>query len=157
MSWDPHMEIQYINSNYPYNSAGSFMEYFEGLTYQHVNLFFDGAIHIQESVYPSMTSRFYKFGLSDSGSISYYDRDIDQSYEVNNRELCMDEIRRASENSSSMSYQRTAAMNGEWERNTNANPLENAVDFPQRQHNANDYQVIWQDYVDPDNMTYDVR
>ena len=47
MSWNPHMEVQYINSSYPYNSAGSFMEYFEGLTYQHVNYIFDGASHVQ--------------------------------------------------------------------------------------------------------------
>ena len=47
MSWNPHMEVQYINSSYPYNSAGSFMEYFEGLTYQHVNFIFDGASHVQ--------------------------------------------------------------------------------------------------------------
>ncbi|KAK9022019.1 hypothetical protein V6N11_002317 [Hibiscus sabdariffa] len=155
MSWDPHMEVQYINSNYPYNSAGSFMEYFEGLTYQHVNFIFDGATHVQESVYPSMTSSFYKFGLSDSGSISYYDHDTDPSYEVNNNELCIDEYRRASENSSSMSNQQTAAMYVERERNTNANSRENSVYCPRRQHNSHDYQVIWQDCVDPDNMTYE--
>ncbi|TYH15862.1 hypothetical protein ES288_A05G073300v1 [Gossypium darwinii] len=155
MSWDPHMEVQYINSNYPYNSAGSFIEYFEGLTYQHVNFIFDGASHVQESVYPSMTSSFYKFGPSDSGSISYYDHRNDHSYEVNNHDLCIDEYRRASESSLSGSNGQTAAMNVEWERNAHATSLENSVDCPRRQHNAHDYQVIWQDCVDPDNMTYE--
>ncbi|EOY32618.1 RING/U-box superfamily protein isoform 3 [Theobroma cacao] len=128
MSWNPHMEVQYINSSYPYNSAGSFMEYFEGLTYQHVNFIFDGASHVQESVYPSMTSSFYKFGLSDSGNISYYDHG--HNYE-------------------------TAAMNMEWEGNVNTMSRENPVDCPRRQHNGLDYQVVWQDSVDPDNMTYE--
>ncbi|WRX34431.1 zinc finger protein [Theobroma cacao] len=167
MSWNPHMEVQYINSSYPYNSAGSFMEYFEGLTYQHVNFIFDGASHVQlermclwvslkslnESVYPSMTSSFYKFGLSDSGNISYYDHG--HNYEVNNHELCVDEYRRASENSSSMSNEQTAAMNMEWEGNVNTMSRENPVDCPRRQHNGLDYQVVWQDSVDPDNMTYE--
>lgn len=47
MNWNPHMDVQYMNSSYPYNSAGSFMEYFEGLTYEHVNFIFDGASHVQ--------------------------------------------------------------------------------------------------------------
>ncbi|XWS52501.1 hypothetical protein CRYUN_Cryun11dG0075900 [Craigia yunnanensis] len=153
MSWNPHMELQFINSNYPYNSAGSFMEYFEGLTYQHVNFIFDGASHVQESVYPSMTTSFYKFGLSDSGNISYYDHG--HSYDVSNHELCVDGYRRASENSSSMSNEQTAAMNMEWEGNENITSRENPVDCPRRQHNAHDYQVVWQDSVDPDNMTYE--
>lgn len=41
------MEVHYLNTSYPYNSAGSFMEYFEGLTYEHVNFIFDGASHVQ--------------------------------------------------------------------------------------------------------------
>ncbi|XP_022754060.1 E3 ubiquitin ligase BIG BROTHER-like isoform X2 [Durio zibethinus] len=147
MSWNPYMEVQYINSSYPYNSAGSFMEYFEGLTYQHVNFIFDGASHVQESVYPSMTTSFYKFGLSDSGNTSYYDHG--HSYEVSNYELGVDEYRRASENSSSTSNEQTAAINMEWEGNANA------TSGPRRQHNAHDYQAIWQDGVDPDNMTYE--
>ncbi|XVF47408.1 hypothetical protein PTKIN_Ptkin03bG0106800 [Pterospermum kingtungense] len=122
MSWNPHMEVQYINSSYPYSTAGSFMEYFEGLTYQHVNFIFDGASHVQEIVYPSMTTSFYK---------------------------------RASENFSSMSNEQTPSMNMEWEGNANTNSRENPVDCPRRQHNAHDYQVVWQDNVDPDSMTYE--
>lgn len=48
MSWNPHMEVHhYVNTSYPYNTAGSFMEYFEGLTYEHVNFIFSGASHAQ--------------------------------------------------------------------------------------------------------------
>ncbi|MBA0736093.1 hypothetical protein Goarm_010565 [Gossypium armourianum] len=127
MSWNPNMEVQYINSSYPYNSAGSFMEYFEGLTYQHVNFIFDGASHLQESAYPSMTTSFYKFGLSDFGNnISYYDHS--PSYDGSNHEPCPEEYRRASVNSPSMSNEETVAMNVEWEGNANSTSRENPVD-----------------------------
>ncbi|XVF69660.1 hypothetical protein PTKIN_Ptkin11bG0099500 [Pterospermum kingtungense] len=140
MSWNPHMELQYINSSYPYNSAGSFMEYFEGLTYQHVNFIFDGASHVQDSVYPSMATSFCKFGLSDSGSISYYDHG--HTYEMSNHELFVDEYRRASENSSSINNDQTATMNMEWEGNVNTTSRENPVDCPRRQHSTHDYQEL---------------
>jgi len=41
------MEVHYNNISYPYNTAGSFIEYFEGLTYEHVNFIFSGASHAQ--------------------------------------------------------------------------------------------------------------
>lgn len=41
------MEVHYINTSYPYSTAGSFMEYVEGLTYDHVNFIFSGASHAQ--------------------------------------------------------------------------------------------------------------
>jgi len=33
--------------SYPYSTAGSFIEYVEGLTYEHVNFIFSGASHAQ--------------------------------------------------------------------------------------------------------------
>jgi hypothetical protein len=47
MNWNSHMEGHYMNPSYPYNSAGSFIEYFEGLTYDHVNFIFNGGSHAQ--------------------------------------------------------------------------------------------------------------
>ena len=41
------MEVHYVNNSHPYSNAGSFMEYFEGLTYEHVNFIFSGASHAQ--------------------------------------------------------------------------------------------------------------
>uniref|UniRef100_A0A9I9E5V2 Uncharacterized protein n=1 Tax=Cucumis melo TaxID=3656 RepID=A0A9I9E5V2_CUCME len=37
MSWNntPHTEVHHVNNNYPYNTVGSFLEYFEGLSYDH--------------------------------------------------------------------------------------------------------------------------
>ncbi|KAK0603610.1 hypothetical protein LWI29_006785 [Acer saccharum] len=153
MNWNPHVEVHYYNTSYPYNSAGSFMEYFEGLTYEHVNFIFDGASHVQESAYPSMNTSFYKFGLSESGNTSYYD--YGHPYEVNYHEPRVDENRRPSDNSSTMNNEQTASVNTVRERNTNTTTRENSVECPRRHHNAHDYQVVWQDTVDPDNMTYE--
>ncbi|KAG4384749.1 hypothetical protein GLYMA_13G340400v4 [Glycine max] len=47
MSWNPCMEVRYNNISYPYSAAGTFIEYVEGLTYEHVNFIFSGASHAQ--------------------------------------------------------------------------------------------------------------
>lgn len=41
------MEVHYTYTGCPYSTAGSFMEYFEGLTYEHVNFIFSGDSHAQ--------------------------------------------------------------------------------------------------------------
>lgn len=46
MSWNSNIEVHCMNNSYPYSTA-SFMEYFEGLTYDHVNFIFSGASHSQ--------------------------------------------------------------------------------------------------------------
>ena len=45
MNWYQHMDshYHYVGSNAPYNSAGSFMDFFAGLTYDHVNFIFSGS------------------------------------------------------------------------------------------------------------------
>lgn len=58
MSWNPQMEFHYNDISYPYNTAGSFIEYFEGLTYQHANFIFSGASHAQVPVETSSTLCF---------------------------------------------------------------------------------------------------
>lgn len=147
------MEVHYINTSYPYSTAGSFMEYFEGLTYEHVNFIFSGASHAQESVYPSMNTSFYKFGLSEPGTTSYYDHGL--AYAVNDHEPRIDEHRRPFENNSTMVNEQTATVHTEWEGNASTTMHDNPIECPRRHHNSHDYQVIWQDNVDPDNMTYE--
>ncbi|KAF4382903.1 hypothetical protein CsatB_029405 [Cannabis sativa] len=153
MSWNPNMEVHYVNSSYPYNSAGSFMEYFEGLTYEHVNFIFSGASHAQESIYPSPSTSFYKFGLSEPGSGFYYG--VGNAYEVHDYDHRNDEYRRPSENSSTVTNEHTAAANSGWEGNNNVNRRDNPVECPRRHPGSHDYQVVWQDNIDPDNMTYE--
>ncbi|XP_044476953.1 E3 ubiquitin-protein ligase BIG BROTHER-like isoform X2 [Mangifera indica] len=150
MSWNPHVEVQYRNTSYPYNSAGSFIEYFEGLTYEHVNFIFDGTSHVQESVYPLMDTSLYKFGLSESESTSYYN--YGHPCEVNYHDPCSDDHRRPSENT--VNNEQNAAVNTLRERNRDTTTRE-SVECPWRHHNTHDYQLVWQDSIDPDNMTYE--
>ncbi|TKY48371.1 E3 ubiquitin ligase BIG BROTHER [Spatholobus suberectus] len=152
MSWNPHMEVHYNNISYPYSTAGSFIEYVEGLTYEHVNFIFAGASHAQESSYPSTTS-FYKSVLSGPGSTSCY-RDS-HGNEVNHHEQLMDEYRRPSENSATINEQ-MSTVRIEREEGVNNATRDSSIECPRRHHNnSNDNQVIWEDNIDPDNMTYE--
>uniref|UniRef100_A0A6N2K914 RING-type domain-containing protein n=2 Tax=Salix viminalis TaxID=40686 RepID=A0A6N2K914_SALVM len=154
MNWNTHMDGHYMNASYPYNSAGSFIEYFEGLTYDHVNFIFNGASHVQDSVYPSMNANFYKFGLSPPGSASYHDPAY--VYEVHNHGLRNEEYRRPPlGNSSTSTNEQTSRVNTEWDGNENRTSHDDPVECLRRHHNVPDYQAIWQDHVDPDNMTYE--
>ncbi|MED6183001.1 hypothetical protein PIB30_033908 [Stylosanthes scabra] len=132
----------------------SFIEYFEGLTYEHVNFIFSGASHAQESSYPS-TTNFYKFGLSEPDSTSYYR--YNHGYDENHHhEPLVDEYRRPAENSTAVN-EHTAAVNTEWGEGVNNTTRDNSIECPRRHHsNSNDYQVVWQDSIDPDNMTYEI-
>lgn len=40
MNWNQQMEVHYTNAATPYNSIGSFMDFFGGVTYDHVNYIF---------------------------------------------------------------------------------------------------------------------
>ncbi|CAJ1955630.1 unnamed protein product [Sphenostylis stenocarpa] len=153
MSWDPHMEVRYDNISYPYSTAGSFIEYVEGLTYEHVNFIFSGASHAQESAYPSgSTTNFYKPGLSEPASTLYCQDS--NGYEVNYHERLIDEYRRPSENSATINEQMaTVCIERE---GVNNSTLDSSIECPRRHHNdSNDYEDIWEDNIDPDNMTYE--
>ncbi|KAF7824250.1 E3 ubiquitin-protein ligase BIG BROTHER-like [Senna tora] len=132
------MEVHYNNISYPYSTAGSFIEYFEGLTYEHVNFIFNGASHAQESFYPSTTS-FYKFGLSEHDSTSYYRES--HGYEANHHEPQIDEYRRPAENSSTISDQ-TATASMEWGEAYNLNNPIPFLSGPRRHHNSHNYQEL---------------
>ncbi|KAG2371274.1 E3 ubiquitin ligase BIG [Vigna angularis] len=120
------MEIRYNNMSYPYSTAGSFIEYVEGLTYEHVNFIFSGASHAQDS----------------------------NGYEVNYHEQLMDEYRRHSEKSATINEQ-MATVRIEREGVNNVT-LDSSTECPRRHHNDfNDYEVNWEDHIDPDNMTYE--
>ncbi|RDY01495.1 E3 ubiquitin ligase BIG BROTHER, partial [Mucuna pruriens] len=153
MSWNPHIEGHYNNTSYPYSTAGSFIEYVEGLTYEHVNFIFSGPSHAQESSYPSTTS-FYKSGLSEREIISYY-RDS-HGYGVNHHQPSMDEYRRPSENSATTNEHMPSVIRIVAEEEV-INSNSSTIQCPRRHHNnSNDSQVIWEDNIDPDNMTYEV-
>ncbi|XP_014497113.1 E3 ubiquitin ligase BIG BROTHER isoform X2 [Vigna radiata var. radiata] len=135
------MEVRYNNMSYPYSTAGSFIEYVEGLTYEHVNFIFSGASHAQESSYPSSsTTSFDKSGLSEPGSTSYYQDS--NGYEVNYHEQLMDEYRRHSENSATINEQ-MATIRIEREEGVNNVSLDSSTECPRRHHNDfNDYEEL---------------
>ncbi|KAL6966442.1 RING-type E3 ubiquitin transferase [Sarracenia purpurea var. burkii] len=153
MNWNPHMEVNYANNSFPYNSAGSFMNFFEGLAYEHVNFIFSDALHAEESMYPSMHSSLYKFGLSEQGSLSYYD--YSHAHLLHDHAQSNDEYNRHLDNSTTVTSERNADVHMQWDGNSSTNMTAHHVECPRGHHNAHDYQVVWQDNVDPDNMTYE--
>ncbi|XP_047308656.1 E3 ubiquitin-protein ligase BIG BROTHER-like [Impatiens glandulifera] len=152
MSWNPQMEVHYVNGCFPYNSAGSSVNLFEGLAYEHVNLIFADSVHSQETVYPPMQTSFYKFGLSEPGNFSYYDCYNGQIH--NDDASTVHEYHRHFENSQTILNEHTDAATTQWNENAGANtPVH--VECPRDQPSSIDSEVIWQDNVDPDNMTYE--
>ncbi|XP_058199354.1 E3 ubiquitin-protein ligase BIG BROTHER-like isoform X1 [Rhododendron vialii] len=156
MNWNPPVDVSYVNNSFPYNSAGSFINFFEGLAYEHVNFIFSDALHVQESMYPCTHTSTYKFGLSEPGSLSYYD--YGDAHMLNDHAPAIDEYNRHMETSTPMTSEQTVDIRRQWEGNSSANMTANHVECPRGYHNARDnqvQQVVWQDNVDPDNMTYE--
>nr|ACU17830.1 unknown [Glycine max] len=85
--------------------------------------------HMLRRVHTPSNSSFYKFGISEPVNTSYYR--YGHGYE-------------------------SAAVSTEWVEGGNTGTRDNSIECPRRHHsNSNDYQVIWQDNIDPDNMTYE--
>ncbi|KAK6937116.1 Zinc finger, RING-type [Dillenia turbinata] len=150
MSWNTQMEVHYSGS--PYSSTGSFIDFFEGLTYEHVNFIFSGPSHAQESIYPSMSSNYYKYESFELGDNAYFDNCV--AYEVNDHMPIIEEERRPLENSTVRNEQILpggTSSGGTASTNIDADHVE----CPRRQNNASEYQAPWQDNIDPDNMTYE--
>lgn len=149
------MEFHYANSGpgMPYNSIGSFMDFFGGLTYDHVNFIFaDAHPYSQETMYPSMNANLYKFGFSEPGSFYC---DYGNGYVVDDHTSEIDEYSRNLENPSSMPEEQTAAEYTQPAVNSNSTTHTSSVECPRSHQNTRDYEVVWQDNVDPDNMTYE--
>lgn len=150
MSWNPQLEFQFANSAFPYCTTGSIMDFFEGFTYEHVNFIFAGPSHAQEDMHPSTHTSYYKYDFSDPGTSLYYNQP--HGYENNEYAPRINEYRRPLENSPMMTYEEpTAAVSMQWGLNANID----SVECPRSHNNARDFQVVWQDNVDPDNMTYE--
>lgn len=79
---------------------------------------------MQESQYPA-NSNFYKFGLSEPENTSYYR--YNHGYEVNHHEPLVDEYRRPSENSSTIS-EPTLVVSPEWGEDGNTDTQDNSFE-----------------------------
>lgn len=82
---------------------------------------------IQDSVYPSMNTSYYKFGPSEPGSYSYYDHG--HAYEVNGHgQGYYYENRRPLASSPMTIHQQTAAACSEWGGTTSATSHDNSIE-----------------------------
>ncbi|KAI4304827.1 hypothetical protein MLD38_040292 [Melastoma candidum] len=142
------MGSQYVSVPYPYNTDGSFMEYFEGLTYDHVNFIFSGSSHAQENYFPSVNANYYK--VSEYGTHPY--GDYGHAYEMHSHLQGYHENRRQFANPSMVTSEQAVTVNCDWNADVIA---DNPAACPRRHPNSQDYQVVWQDAIDPDNMTYE--
>nr|XP_043637439.1 E3 ubiquitin-protein ligase BIG BROTHER-like [Erigeron canadensis]XP_043637447.1 E3 ubiquitin-protein ligase BIG BROTHER-like [Erigeron canadensis] len=131
-----------------YSLSRSFMDFFEGFTYDHVNFIFSDVTYPQESTYSTMNTNPYKFAYSEPGSFSYYHSYCD-AYAINEETYGDNGFTRQQENTSTMANERSTAVHAQ--QSSHADP----ADCPQSNHNSADFQVVWEDNVDPDNMTYE--
>ncbi|KAK6928716.1 Zinc finger, RING-type [Dillenia turbinata] len=144
------MEVHYINTGFPYTVTESFMDFFEGLSHLPVNYAHLPPIHDQESMYWSMNSNSFKFGYPSLGSTSYY-----SSYEVNDHLPRMEVSRRAWDYPLTMQIEEPTTVEMQSGENavTGVDPIPEEC-IPSSQ-SSNTSQVLWQDNIDPDNMTYE--
>ncbi|PSS26463.1 E3 ubiquitin ligase BIG BROTHER like [Actinidia chinensis var. chinensis] len=149
MNGSQQVEVHYGNTGFPYAGSEGFMDFFEGLTHAPVHYSHVGSLHEQENAYWLMNINSYKFGVPGQGS-SYFD-----PYEVNDHLSRMDINRSAWDYPSALNVEEPPEIDtysGETRvLNMHAIPEECS---PDHQIDANS-QVIWQDNVDPDNMTYE--
>ncbi|KAI5576575.1 hypothetical protein Peur_036530 [Populus x canadensis] len=151
MNGNRQMEVHYINTGFPYTTTESFMDFFEGLTHAPVNYAHTGPMHDQDSAYWPMNMNAYKFGFSGPGSTSYY-----SPYEVNDNLPIMDISRTAWEYPSVVNAEEPTTTDtqfeGDEDMGVHAIHEERSIS---NQPSANSPQAVWQDDVDPDNMTYE--
>ncbi|KAK9157024.1 hypothetical protein Scep_003598 [Stephania cephalantha] len=147
------MEFHYINTGFPYTVTESFMSFFDGLTYNLSDFSFPSLMPDQESAYWPMPTVSNKFGLSGVGNISYHE--YSYAYGLNSHVTRTVEERRSFDNSSLVNHEDWDIPN--IERGETSSTISQTV--PEeciRSHdNGGNSQVIWQDDIDPDNMTYE--
>nr|GMD17776.1 E3 ubiquitin ligase BIG BROTHER-like [Ipomoea batatas] len=151
MSWNSQMEFQYTDTTLPYDSIGSFMDFFGGMAYDHLNYIFADVPYAQEN--SSVNTNLYKFGFSEPESFSYYD--YSPGYSVTGQ-VCGNEGQDCHiENSQTLADNDVVAANMHREDNSISTPHANSVECSRVYQNTCDNEVVWQDNIDPDNMTYE--
>lgn len=83
-------------------------------------------LFVQESMYPCMHTSMYKFGLSEPGSLSYYD--YGHGHVLNDHEPAIDEYDRHLETSTPMTSERTGDSHSQWDGNSSSNMNANHVE-----------------------------
>ncbi|GAB4835197.1 hypothetical protein Ancab_000106 [Ancistrocladus abbreviatus] len=153
MSWNSQMDVHYVGNGVPYTTSGSFMDFFEGLTYDHVNFIFSGTSHMQDGGYSPVSAGYYKFGYSEPSATQYYSNG--HSYWVYDHMETIDQCRMPVESSLTTINEQTPTVNRQNEGMLNTATQTTSGNCPRSHQNSHDYQVVWQDNIDPDNMTYE--
>ncbi|KAK2994817.1 hypothetical protein RJ640_015776 [Escallonia rubra] len=150
MNGNPQMEVHYTNTGFPYTATESFMDFFDGFNHPPANYALAGPMHDPETAYWSMNMNAYKFGLSGPGSTPHYGL-----YEANDYLPRMDLSRRAWEYPSVINVEEPTAV----DMHSGGNTVPSMEAIPEEcipnQESPGTSQVIWQDNIDPDNMTYE--
>ncbi|WCJ18948.1 RING/U-box superfamily protein [Euphorbia peplus] len=151
MSGNRQMEVHYVNTGFPYTENESFMDFFEGLGHVPLHYADPGPIHdqIQENAYWSTNMNAYKYGFSGPGSTSYY-----APYEVNDNLPSMDVGRATWGYPSVVDVEEPTTADTHSEED--ASLLHTSPEERIPNHTSSDSsQVVWQDDIDLDNMTYE--
>ncbi|KAB1227678.1 E3 ubiquitin ligase BIG BROTHER [Morella rubra] len=139
-----------MSTSYPHPTAGSLMEPFLDIIRQ---FNFSDASDFQESLYPSTYPTPYNVELTEDWSSLCYNHC--HAYAVNDHEPRIDEYSRPFGMSSTVINEQTAAVHAEWAENARTTRHDNPIECLRRQNNSPDYEIIWEDNIDPDNMTYE--
>ncbi|KAJ6802005.1 E3 ubiquitin ligase BIG BROTHER-like [Iris pallida] len=155
MNGNRQMEVHYIDTGFPYTVTQSFMDLFEGLSYAQADVALAEALQDQGNPYWSMMhTNSYKYGFSGSASNPYYS--FSHAYEINYMPR-LDGGRRVWENpapSNSVDLPQPI-LHGLSGSDASASPYIEDCIRANPNTSSLQQQVIWQDNIDPDNMTYE--
>ncbi|GMH04420.1 hypothetical protein Nepgr_006259 [Nepenthes gracilis] len=148
MNSNQQMELQYVNTGYPYTVTESFVDGLERLPRAPEHYVYPGPVYDQGSVYWSMNMNSYMFESSDQGSASYYGSFDDHLPRTEvNRWDC--------EYSSPLHIEEPVSLDVQCEQNAVAAPQDSLEERIVNHEVAADFEVVWQNNIDPDNMTYE--
>ncbi|WOH14659.1 hypothetical protein DCAR_0934179 [Daucus carota subsp. sativus] len=148
MDGNRQMEVHYINTGCPYTVTESFMDFFEGLTNPHEH--YAHAVPMQQYQETAYWVNAYKFGLPASEIPPYYGHYVVNDY------LPRNDISRRAWEYPTMSYnEQPTATEIQAEENSVATMEAIPEECTTNHETAANSQDLWQDNIDPDNMTYE--
>ncbi|KAD5508724.1 hypothetical protein E3N88_16427 [Mikania micrantha] len=107
-----------------------------------------------ESTQSTLNTSAYKFAYFEPENYSYYD--YCDAYAINNETYANNGYIRQLDNASTMANERSTSLHMQQNAHSNSNSISDpTADCPQSNHSPVDYQVVWEDNVDLDNMTYE--
>ncbi|KAJ6814852.1 E3 ubiquitin ligase BIG BROTHER-like [Iris pallida] len=156
MNVNRQVEVHYIDTGFPYTMTQSFMDLFEGLSYAQADVALAEALQDQGNPYWSMMhTSSYKYGFSGSVSSPYYS--FSHAYEMNDYVPRLDGGRRLWDNpapSNTVDLPQPV-LHGVGSADASASPNTEDCIRANPETSSPQEQVILEDNIDPDNMTYE--